>query len=34
MRIDEGVRRLAEAIKTTRRQPPPRRHERDMVSVV
>jgi DNA-binding transcriptional MocR family regulator len=33
-RIDEGVRRLAEAIKTTRRQPPPRRHERDMVSVV
>jgi DNA-binding transcriptional MocR family regulator len=33
-RIDEGVRRLGEAIKTARRQPPPRRSEREMVSVV
>ena len=33
-RIDEGVRRLSEAIKTARRQPPPRRSEREMVSVV
>jgi DNA-binding transcriptional MocR family regulator len=33
-RIDEGVRRLAEAMKTARRQPRPRRAERDMVPVV
>jgi DNA-binding transcriptional MocR family regulator len=33
-RIDEGVRRLGEAIKTARRQPQPRRHEREMVPVV
>jgi len=33
-RIDEGVRRLAEAIKTARRQPRPRRNEREMVPVV
>jgi GntR family transcriptional regulator/MocR family aminotransferase len=33
-RIDEGVRRLSEAIKTARRQPQPRRGEREMVSVV
>ena len=33
-RIDEGVRRLAEAIKTARRQPRPRRSERELVPVV
>ncbi len=33
-RIDEGVRRLGEAIKAVRRQPPPRRPEREMISVV
>jgi DNA-binding transcriptional MocR family regulator len=33
-RIDEGVRRLAEAIKTAQRQPRPRRTEREMVPVV
>jgi DNA-binding transcriptional MocR family regulator len=33
-RIDEGVRRLAEAIKTARRQPRARRPEREMVPVV
>jgi GntR family transcriptional regulator/MocR family aminotransferase len=33
-RIDEGVRRLAEVIKTARRQPPARRAEREMVPVV
>src|SRR6185436_11204649 len=33
-RIDEGVRRLAEAIKAARRQPPARRTEREMVPVV
>jgi 2-aminoadipate transaminase len=33
-RIDEGVRRLAEAIKLARRQPRPRRTEREMVPVV
>jgi len=33
-RIDEGVRRLGEAIKAVRRQPQPRRTEREMMSVV
>ncbi len=33
-RIDEGVRRLGEAIKAVRRQPQPRRPEREMISVV
>ena len=33
-RIDEGVRRLAEAIKAARRQPRPRRTEHEMVPVV
>jgi DNA-binding transcriptional MocR family regulator len=33
-RIDEGIRRLAETIKTARRQPQPRRHERELVPVV
>ena len=33
-RIDEGVRRLAEAIKAARRQPRPRRTERELVPVV
>ncbi len=33
-RIDEGVRRLGEAIKAVRRQPQPRRTEREMISVV
>ena len=33
-RIDEGVRRLAEVIKTARRQPRPRRSERELVPVV
>jgi 2-aminoadipate transaminase len=33
-RIDEGVRRLAEVIKTAQRQPRPRRAEREMVPVV
>jgi DNA-binding transcriptional MocR family regulator len=33
-RIDEGVKRLADAIKTARRQPRPRRHERELVPVV
>ena len=33
-RIDEGVRRLADAIKAARRQPQPRRSEREMVPVV
>lgn len=33
-RIDEGVRRLAEVIKTARRQPRLRRREREMVPVV
>jgi GntR family transcriptional regulator/MocR family aminotransferase len=32
-RIDEGVRRLSEAVRMARRQPP-RRHEREMVPVV
>jgi GntR family transcriptional regulator / MocR family aminotransferase len=33
-RIDEGARRLGEAIKIARRQPQPRRSEREMVPVV
>jgi 2-aminoadipate transaminase len=33
-RIDEGVRRLGEAIKMARRHPQPRRAEREMISVV
>jgi len=33
-RIDEGVRRLAETIKAARRQPRPRRADREMVPVV